>query len=151
MRELDELIDKALNLKDDGYIPLVKEYPKKESINYKKCTCCNKDFYVAEPEFWVYKVQTKYFCSWTCFLNYKKDVLNNTSKKDLSNVDSTILKLREIRINRLITGTYLSECIGYSRGYVLNVESGNTSPSKKFIKAYAEYLDIDLKEIMNAG
>ena len=40
-----------------------------------KCAQCKKEFYVSDPDQYVYKYKlkrlTKYTCSWTCFSAYK--------------------------------------------------------------------------------
>ena len=43
-----------------------------------KCKECKKNFAIINPRYYVYKLVTndspftKYFCSWTCLLKYKK-------------------------------------------------------------------------------
>lgn len=41
---------------------------------YKKCPCCNKEFYISDgfTEYWVYRIQNRFYCSWTCYRGRRK-------------------------------------------------------------------------------
>lgn len=48
----------------------------KEKYSTRVCPVCKKEFYVADPGSWVYKIicrnQTNYMCSWTCLRKYER-------------------------------------------------------------------------------
>lgn len=58
-----------------------------------------------------------------------------------------ILRLKEILLERGMTGKDLSEQVGVSTVAISNIVSGNSFPKPELLKKIAEALDVDIREL----
>ena len=40
--------------------------------NQRYCPICGKEFYITAWDSWVYRIDHKYYCSWTCYRKAQK-------------------------------------------------------------------------------
>ncbi|SHG34654.1 DNA-binding transcriptional regulator, XRE-family HTH domain [Salegentibacter echinorum] len=61
-----------------------------------------------------------------------------------------LLRLKELLKERKITGKQFAEDLGFSKNTASNLINGKSFPSGKDLKAIADYLDVDIKELFNS-
>lgn len=61
-----------------------------------------------------------------------------------------LLRLRELLKERNITGKEFAEKMGFSTNTASNLITGKSFPSGKDLKAIADYLELDIKELFNS-
>lgn len=44
----------------------------KKWANEKTCPVCGKDFIMSHADLWTYKIDSRYYCSWTCYRKAQK-------------------------------------------------------------------------------
>lgn len=45
------------------------------------CHCCGKHFWFTYTGYWVYKINHKFYCSYTCFRKAQKEIEKNTKTR----------------------------------------------------------------------
>ena len=58
-----------------------------------------------------------------------------------------ILRLKEILLEKGVTGKDLSERVGVSAVAISNIVSGNSFPKPELLKKIADELDVDIREL----
>lgn len=61
-----------------------------------------------------------------------------------------LLRLRELLKERGITGKEFAENMGFSTNTASNLINGKSFPAGKDLKAIADYLEVDIKELFNS-
>lgn len=61
-----------------------------------------------------------------------------------------LLRLRELLKERNITGKEFAKAMGFSTNTVSNLINGKSFPAGKDLKAIADYLDVDIKELFKS-
>ena len=60
-----------------------------------------------------------------------------------------LLKLRDLLKEREITGKEFAEAMGFSTNTASNLINGKSFPAGKDLKAIADFLDVDIKDLFN--
>lgn len=52
----------------------------------RECPICKTKKFVIDPDEYVYKIGTNYYCSWTCYRKAQKEMESNNKKRKVNKI-----------------------------------------------------------------